>query len=208
MNRSTYRFLLIFPFLLLLTLACRTISGIGEQVEDVKGTAQSVATQAVGIVTQGAPLVATLKAASTQLPDLDETVQAFTTENPEIIETLQAFSTQNPSLVQTVQAVATQGFHLGEAPEDIPLPAENEIRTFFASEDFISFSTSADYQSVIDFYKQNMPLAGWESDQGPSFELGPTALLTFQKPDKTAVISITNNTENNSTVVLIYINPK
>jgi hypothetical protein len=180
--------------ILLISLACSTITAPVERVSDAKETVESVVTEAVGLATQGAPLIAT--------------AEAFATDSPGLIETVEAVVTENPGIVETVQAVATEGFSMGSGPDDIPVVDDSTVHNFFGSDTLVSYSTSQDFQTVVDFYKSEMPANGWEADSSMSFELKNTATLTWNQTNRQAIIIITVNPADQSTVVAITIQPR
>lgn len=100
-------FLAVFS-LVAASLACNLATSVGNDVQNVRGTAQSVAT----VVQSGGDLLATGQAVASQVMSsgMLQTAEAFTTEQaPGMISTLGAFSTeQGPSLLATVQGFATQ----------------------------------------------------------------------------------------------------
>jgi len=177
--------------LLLISLACSTLSGLEQDAGNVKGTALSVVTDAVELATEGVPLVETAEAFATEVPGLKDTVEAVVTDNPEIVE--------------TVEAIATEGLDMGEAPDDIPVVDESTITNFYGSDALVSYITSQDFQTVVDFYKSEMPANGWEADSSMTFEIKNTATLTWNQVDRQAIVIITVNPADNTTLVAITI---
>lgn len=90
------------------SLACNLATSVGNDVQNVRDTAQSVATG----VQAGGDLLATGQAVATQVlgSSLLQTAEAFATEQgPGIVATLGTFGTeQGPSFFATVQGFATQ----------------------------------------------------------------------------------------------------
>ena len=162
---------------LLFSLACSSLTGISNRANEVKETAESVVTDAVSLATEGTPLV--------------ETAVAVITENPEI--------------VQTIEAIATEGLDMGTAPADIPVVDKSTIQNFYGSDTIVSYTTSQDFQTVVEFYKTEMPANGWETDPSMTFEVKNTATLTWNQVGRQAIVIITVNPVDNSTVVAITI---
>lgn len=184
----------LLALLLLLSLACSTFTGVADRASGAKETVSSVVTEAVELATQGAPLLETAEAFVTDAPSLQDTVEAVITENPEVVE--------------TVQAIATEGLDMGEAPDDIPVVDESTIQNFYGSDALVSYTTSQDFDSVVAFYKDEMPANGWEADPAMSFEIKNTATMTWNQVDQQAIVIVTVNLVDNSTVVAITIQPR
>jgi hypothetical protein len=215
MNRNIFRFAWLLSLLVGASLACNLITGIGQGVKDV----QSIVTQAQGIATQSAPLMATAQAFATQEGGgLLKTAQAIATDNPGILETAQAaggdllktaqaVATDNPGFLETAQAAVTN-YNPGEnaqVPEDIPVVDQTTIQNQTSVNGVLTYTTSLDFKTVLDFYTKEMPNNGWEYDQSTSVQSGNNALLNYKKDDRTASIVITENTaEINVGVVIKY----
>ncbi len=224
MKKQTLSIFLLLICVASVSIACSLLSGITDKIGETKGTAQSVATD----VQQGQTFFGTAKAIATELGDSNfmstakalateakdsgylETAQAYiTSEAPGALETLQAFATeQGPSLLQTGQAYATEiSQNSGDLPSDIPVvSAENEM--LFASQELVSYITPLDFQSVLSFYKNEMPNNGWTKfDQG-WVENSNSAVIYFEKSDRSVSITLSINPVDNKTVVMITIQPK
>lgn len=193
MRKPFYLYLIIFV-LFASTLACSSITNIGNQVNQAKETVQSVATQANQLVTEGAPLL--------------ETVQAVATENPNIVETVETVATDNPGALETAQAVATEGVNIGTAPADIPLVDKSTITNFFGMADLVSYTTNMDFQSVVSFYKSQMPTNGWSEDKSTTYEMSGTTSLGYTKDNKSAIVVITNDPTSNLILVVVTVTSK
>jgi hypothetical protein len=190
--------------ILILTLSCNLFSNLSNQANVVKETAQSVVTMAG----EGQKWIETAKAVTTNVGEsgLLETAQAYVTEagNSSFLQTAQAYTTQEaPQLMETAKAIASHiPSNTGELPKDIPLvTGENE--ELFVSNELVSYMTSQDYNSVVEFYKKEMPNNGWEQDDKDVIETSNISYLYFKKQDRTASIVISINPLNNKTVVLI-----
>jgi hypothetical protein len=169
-------------------------------------TAQAVATQNPG-------LLETAKAFATEgLPELQDTLESAATEHPELAETLRAAATDQPGLLETLGAMATRyaegGANTGEVPEDIPLVDRSTLKDLYVADVLITYSTSLDYATVLDFYKEQMPAKGWTASETGTFETGSTAMLSYEKPDRTANLILTGDVTNNQVSVVIQISPK
>jgi hypothetical protein len=193
-------------FLLSFTLACNLLSNVTNQVNEVKDTAVSVAT----LAGEGQKWIETARAVATEVGDsgLLETAQAYATQVGEsgFLETAQAYATEEgPAIAETAKAIATRlPSNSGEIPEDIPvLPGENE--QLFGSNELVSYTTGMDINSVVEFYKTEMPNKGWEKGDQDSLETSNIAYLYFKKQDRSASVVISVNPLNNKTLVVITI---
>jgi hypothetical protein len=193
-------------FLLSLTLACNLISNVSNQVNEVKDTAVSVATQ----VGEGQKWLGTAKAVATEVGNsgLLETAQVYATQVGEsgFLETAQAYATENgPGMIETAKAIATQiPSNTGEIPDDIPVvPGENE--ELFGSNELVSYTTGMDFNAVVDFYKTEMPNNGWEKGDQDSLETSNIAYLYFKKQNRSASVVISINPLTSKTLVVITI---
>jgi hypothetical protein len=237
MQRRPFQFLWWISFLIAATLACTFFSEVGQRARDIQedvqsaatdvqtgrdllSTGQAVATQFLGneimqtaravATEQGSQFLATAQAVATEHgPSLEETARAFATEHgPSLEETARAFATgEAPGLVETARAL------LGDItsptntpPEDIPIvQAENEH--FFASQSFVSYSSSLGFTQVIEFYESEMPANGWSKVSEASFTSENIATLVFEKSDRRASITISIIPDNNLTLIIIGISP-
>jgi len=186
------------------TLACSLLTSLTNKVGEVKGTAQSVAT----LAGEGQTWISTAQAVVTDIgkSGLLETAQSYATEigGSSILQTAQAYSTQQaPQILETAQSVASQmPPNTGEVPEDIPI-ITGEKEDLFASPNLVSYISSQDYASVVQFYKNEMPVKGWEFKDKDSVETSNVAYLQFKKQDQSASVVISINPANNKTVVMI-----
>lgn len=203
------------------SLACNLISGFLQNLEGVKSTAASIATDAKG----GQEALATAHAIATQLADshIMETAKAMVTEvsqsgavetlqavitnqAPGLDATLQAFLTQEaPALEETARTLLTQVPPLSPLPpEDIPIP-EAEKENLVISNNTITYAISMPYLDVVSFYKAEMPKKGWKYQPTTSKELDNSSILNFTKDSKSASISINFNPANQKTMIVIFI---
>lgn len=188
------RHIIFILFLVVATLACQAISTVSEQVEETKATVVSVVTEVQEVVTE-------VQEVATQ-------IQEVATESAPLLATVKAVATENPGLAQTAQAIVTQGFSFGEAPPDIPVVDQDQVQSYFGSKDFVSYITTLDYTTVLEFYKTEMPANGWEAVEAGSFEFENTAFLNYAKPNRNATVTLSVNPTDNTTIVAIAITPK
>ena len=179
MKRRSFRLGWVVAVLALASLACTCglVQGFTQAQEGLQ-TAQSLATQVV-------------------------TVQALATQvaTSGAIETLESAATQaaTSGALETVEAVGTE-VEFGEAPADIPVMegADN----LFAAKELVNYTTGADFNAVVDFYKQEMIANGWADSDSP-IEAPGTAILTYQKENREAIVTISG--DGNQTTVAIII---
>lgn len=187
MKPQTYR-IALFALVLLITLACQSISNIQDQVEEVQTTAQMAATQAIGLVTQAG--------------DLATQAVLLATQGAPLLETASAFATQNPGLETTLQALPTTLAGQGDAPADIPVVDKSSMTLYYATKDSVSYATTQDFQTVVNFYKEQMPINGWSVDEGFSLETTNTAVYSYKKDNRTATLTINANADGKTYVVI------
>lgn len=180
--------------------ACGLTGGITDQIDDIASEAQDLATQVQDIATQ------------VDLGDLEATTQALGTQVAEggIQETMEAMATQmiegGGDLQATMEAIATEGtFTTGEAPPDIPI-IEDDPDAFFATDAVVSYYTAQEFDAVVNFYKDQMPANDWVLED--FFETQNTTILTYEKPDRKAIVTLTVNPIDGKTIVAISIQDK
>ncbi|MBI3241068.1 MAG: hypothetical protein HYZ49_02090 [Chloroflexi bacterium] len=134
-----------------------------------------------------------------------QTVQAAATElaTSGALETVQALATEaeNGGFQKTAEALSTQASG-GGAPDDIPV-LEN-TQGFFGSADVVSYLTSDEYNSVLEFYKTEMAANGWAEDgTQTSVETTDAAVLYYTKDDRKTIVTISAAAGQTSVQVLI-----
>lgn len=128
------------------------------------------------------------------------------------LSTVESAATQ----VGTVKAVATQfpvstqpggGVTVGKAPEDVPVFTPNQ--QFFGSKEVVSYFTNADYKTVLDFYKKEMPAKGWtQIKSAANVETDNAAVLYYEKGANKATLTLSFVPDKKQTVVQILIGAK
>lgn len=222
MDKKVFQFVSVSVIFLIATaMACNSLTAIGEDYEEVRSTAESIATQAQKMITQAQGIateigesetLATAQAIATQEGSaLIATGQALATQAAEggFLGTAQAIITQESGgLVATIQAISPDAFIPGGQPEDIPLLAEETRSQFFANASIVSYITSVDLQTAIDIYKTAMPFNGWEAVSEGTVETDSAAILQYTKTDRVATVSLTASPLASQTIVLITIAPR
>ncbi|MBN2148606.1 MAG: hypothetical protein JW726_14560, partial [Anaerolineales bacterium] len=77
--KSKFSLILFFAILLAISLACQTVGGVGDKIQDAGATAQSAATQVQALATQAMGLATSAVDLATQGAPLVETAQAVAT---------------------------------------------------------------------------------------------------------------------------------
>jgi hypothetical protein len=221
MNHKAFRLVGISLIFLVMLLACNSLTGLGEDYQEVRSTAESIATQAQAMITQAQGIateivesdaLATARAFATQEgPPLVATGEALATQaaGAGYLETVESFVTNEPGgLLETAQALATNALGMGGQPEDVPLLAEETRSQFFANASIISYATSVDLPTSINFYKTSMPFNGWEPISEGNLETESAAILRYAKDDRIATVTLTASPLTRQTVVLITITPR
>jgi hypothetical protein len=222
MRSNIIRITWLVAILVSLTIACQALGSIQERVGSTRATVESAATQideggamlstvrAVGTQVAGEGFVETIQAVGTQVEDsgLAETAWAFATEQgPGLMATAVAVATeQGPGAIATVQAFVTQIAQTTPAP-DIPV-LEGDKEMFFQSGSLVSYLTPLPYLQVLDFYKTQMPAAGWVKVDQNWFESDKAATLNYTKDNRLATVTLGPSPGSNQTMVLILIKEK
>jgi len=194
MNKKIFRSFWLLCLALTLSLAC--LSGAGQQIEGVRETIESG-------VDKGRGAIETAQSYATQGAALIATGQVFATEQAPLIETAKAFATQGgPEMLETIQSAATE-LAFGEAPSDIPIIDQSQIENLVASNLLVTFTANMPYDEVVNYYKQNMPLNGWQEVPGGRVETDLSSWLPYEKTDRKATILITPSGDQSFIVITI-----
>jgi hypothetical protein len=238
MRSNIFRITWLVAILVSLSVACQALGRIQDQAGSTRATVESAATQIdeggallstvravgtqvagegyletlqeVGTQVAGEGFVETIQAVATQVDDsgLAKTAWAFATQQgPGLMATAMAVATeQGPGAIATVQAFVTQAAQATPSP-DIPV-VDGDKELYFQSGSLVSYMTPLPYLQVLDFYKTQMPAAGWTKlDQG-WFESGSAATLNYTKDSRQATITLGQSPGSNQTMVLILIKEK
>lgn len=218
MVNKRFRILLVIALLVGAGLACESFSAISRDYNEVRGTAESIATQADKVITQAkgiateivdGDVISTAKAIATQQgPGLLSTGQALATQasNEGYIQTVEALVTLGPSeLVPTFQAVATQYLFPAPPPDDIPIISDRDVSNLFTNQATVSYYVRSELPSVITYYRNSMPQYGWTDVSDENSIRDEAAVLKFFKPERVASVTLTANPLNQQTIVLITI---
>ena len=218
MYKYQFKFVWLLIVMVGLSLACESLSAIGDDYNQARGTAGAIATQAQGIITQAEGLATqivdskafeTVQAIATQQgPAYIATGQALATKAADegYLQTAEALITQGSSeLLPTFQAVATQYLFRGPPPDDIPIISDGELTNLLTNQSTISYYVTVDLTQVVDFYQTTMPEHDWVDVTDSNLIKTDAAVLKFFKPEQVATITLTANPISQQTVVLIFI---
>jgi len=186
------------------TLAC-SLSTIRQQVSSAQQTANSLKTKVSGAITAGGAIVDTAQGYGTEYARIRQTVEVWATKGASLLSTIQGVATLSPGLVQTAQSFIESEIPTGEPPSDIPLLDPGQMESFYGSSQYIFYITSMDYIQVLGIYQTSMPHEGWQYLSDNSHEYAQAAQLSYYKDTRTAVVDISLNSLNNTTVVIINI---
>lgn len=152
-------------------------------------------------------------ATPTRGPDLLATSQALSTniaQNSSLIETAEARKTLSartptPTLASTPKEPGTDQTATSLAPVnilDLPIPP-GEIFDYFESRNQVTYVTASDFQSLILFFENQMPLNGWRKEIQGSFTTEGSALLHYIRNNQKLSISLRHNSLSQRTTVII-----
>ncbi len=219
-KKHNLNFIAFLGAVLALTLSCNFFSGLQQELNLMKATAENLAgnTEYLGtakaLVTQvqGEGVLETAQALATTAsahPLIPTVEAALTEQGPSLQATLQSFATnEGPVLESTAQALLTQIPNaLNTKPQDIP-PFEGEQENLVETNDTVSFITPVSIKDVLKFYKNKMPDYGWNFSPKESTESNIANVLTYTKNNRLATITITINPNDQKTIVLIYLQNK
>jgi len=196
--------LLTLVILTFSSLAC-SISGIRQKVNSIEGTAVAIVTGINEVIQTGGSLIETAQAIQTQRASIIETARAITTQGPPLVATIQAATTHHPGLVQTAKALVNQELPSGDLPGDIPIFHPDQVDSLFASSRYVFYTCTVEYPQILDFYKIEMPVNGWQYLVDDSHEYAQAAQLNYSKDDRIATVNLSRNFLNDSSVVVINI---
>ncbi len=123
-----------------------------------------------------------------------------------MLETAQVAITEKaPAVGETMQAVTTQVYTSpGSAPADIPV-MDGEISAFVGSQNSVSYFINAELQDVVNYYRQQMPLNGWQESATDSLLSEDVVEIKYVKGDRSAVVVLTEIPFVGQTTVVISI---
>lgn len=166
MKNSTFRWGWLVAVLGMTALACTC--GALSQAQQAVATAEALATQGQGLATEAQQL-------ATEFGDL-----ATEIEESGFQETAEAMDTPSGDDGDLV---------FGDVPEDVPVHPEND--TLFSLEGSVTYFSSASFDQMVDFYKQEMPNKGW-AEASAAVEAGGSAVLYYEKDGRKATVTLSD----------------
>ena len=136
-----------------------------------------------------------------------ETVQSIATSIP--LETIQALPSAMPEIEIPTGMPEVPGIGGAANPQDPPLAEWNGIPVMPAatagsdSSGMYTYKANATTTEVYDYYKAELTKLGW-TEFFTMPDTGSGALLTYEKENHTATITITAGAEGETLVFLIY----
>lgn len=92
----------------------------------------------------------------------------------------------------------------GEGPENIPVLDEN-AELLFADDASLTYYTDASFDDTVEFYRAEMPNAGWEATANGDVVFGGIASLQFDQDGKLALIAVSTDPTSDRTLVAITV---
>lgn len=94
---------------------------------------------------------------------------------------------------------------VGNMPEDIPLPAEDQIQNLLVTDQVVQYQTGIDFDTIVEFYRDEMPNHGWTVDPNTTVEIPLIMTLGFRQDNRLAVVVITDDPTGAGAVVAISV---
>lgn len=192
-KKTLIRTLLLITLIAASSLACKLAEAVNTGVKAVN-TGQAVATDIGEFATEFIPA------------GIEETAKAMITEvNPEgMLETAQVVITEKAPLAgETMQAVVTQVYTSPESvPDDIPV-MDGELSAFIGSSQSVSYFVNAAFQDVVNFYRQQMPVMGWQEKKSGDLLNEDIVEMEYVKGNRKATVVLTQIPFVGQTTVVI-----
>jgi hypothetical protein len=191
MNQK-FRWLLYLAGALIVTSACNLFSTLTNPVEDVVSEVEALADQV-------------------DIQELEKGIEMLATELPDELGDLGNLDDLGDlgdfgDLEATVQALQ-EGLGSSDFPEDIPVVDEPRD-DLYGTQDVVSYMTPLEFETVLSFYQEQMPVNDWEPRQDGNVISADSAVLQFEKPNRTAIVVLGINPQDGKTIVMITIQPK
>lgn len=91
-----------------------------------------------------------------------------------------------------------------DGPADIPVLDEN-AELLFADDASLTYYTDASFDDTVEFYRAEMPNAGWEATANGDVVFGGIASLQFDMDGKLALIAVSTDPTSDRTLVAITV---
>ena len=183
--------ILITTFLTMTILGCSQVN-LRNPLPDLKATEQAL----TAIVKTQQVLLNTAQALATRVAG----GPVEPTPTPSATLTLMPTATHTPSPTLT----PTQVTPSLNAPADIPV-LSGDVFNYFSTQNFVSYETTLSLNEVATFYDTEMAGKGWVKNTTSSVQSTSIATLFFEKPDRSAKISMQVNSVAKRTSVIVSI---
>lgn len=176
-----------------------------------EGGGQALATMDAIASKEGGNAIATVEAFATR-----EGMKALATgqalasgKGEEMLATAVAYTAEQ-DFSTTVEAAAAGAKDLisGESPKDIPLVDVKTISALYKSKAMVTYMTSLEYETVVNFYKGKMATEGWNKVEKETTDNALAAVLVFEKEGRNASVTLTPKRIGTGTAVMIILSEK
>ncbi len=174
--------LYILVGILLFTSACSLFSSLVNPVDKAVSEIEDLATQV-------------------DVDQLEEGLETLATELPSTLEDLGDLGD-----IQATAEALEETYISGEAPADIP--RVDERQDLLVSQEIVSYSTAMSFDDVLAFYQEQMLLQEWNPTQENNVITDETVILSYEKANRTAFVTLSVNPVTDDTVVLVTIQEK
>lgn len=181
---------------LVVTSACNLVSNVFNPVDEVVSEIEELADQVdIEEIEEELDMLATeIPSSLDELPGLDELPDLDDLGDLGDLGDLEA----------TVQALQ-EGFGSDEIPPDIPV-VDKPAEILFGSDDLVSYTTQVEFDSVLSFYQEEMPLTDWQPNDDGTVITAEAAVLRYTKADRDAIVTV--SVQDGITYVMITIQPR
>jgi hypothetical protein len=143
----------------------------------------------------------------TELPieGLEETAIAAMTDVPaeDLMKTAESFATILPDGEGIMETAAAEfgvipGFGNGDDPGDMQgspppdIPVLEDADILVANQQLVHYTSTKPQAEAVEFYKVQMPANGWDLLEEHTNETDNSVILTYKKPNRTALVAVTH----------------
>ena len=93
-----------------------------------------------------------------------------------------------------------------DGPADVPVLDDN-AELLFGDDTTLSYYVDSDFDTAVEFYRDEMPNSGWEASANGDNVFGQIASLQYEKDGNQALIAITVDPTSDRTLIAITITP-
>jgi hypothetical protein len=180
------KWLMYLTGILLIASACNLVTRVFSPVDEVVSEIEELAEEV-------------------EIEDIEREIESLATELPSELPDIGDIG-DIEDLQETAQAFQ-EGFDTGELPPDIPV-VDEPVEIVLSSEEFLSYTTPLEFETVLTFYQEKMIEYGWEPNEDEPMIMGEMAVLQFNRPDREAVISLGTNPQDGTTFVMVNVQSK